>query len=74
MTESTKEMLSIWFFVSIVLGAFGLIILAMGIFHYISPPPNPTYQLAHLHADLWWGIIMLLAATALFFLDKRSKN
>jgi hypothetical protein len=68
------KMLSIWFFVSIVLGVFGLIIWAMGIFHYISPPANPTHQLAHLHADLWWGIVMVISAAALFTADRLSKK
>lgn len=72
MNETSKGMLSIWFFVSIVLGTFGLIILAMGICHLVSPPQNPTHQLAHLHADLWWGIVMVAFATTLFYLDRRS--
>ncbi len=72
MAESTRKMLSIWFFVSVVLGAFGVIVLAMGIYHYTNPPLNPTYQLAHLHADFWWGIVMVVFAAALFFGDRLS--
>ena len=74
MTAVPKKMLSIWFFVSVVLGAFGLIILAMGVYHYISPPTNPTHQLAHLHADLWWGIVMVVFAAALFTGDRMSQK
>ncbi len=70
----TPKMLSIWFFVSIVLGVFGLIVLAMGTYHLISPPPDPTYQLAHLHADFWWGIVMVVFAAALFIGDRMCKG
>jgi hypothetical protein len=74
MNAVPTKMLSIWFFVSIVLAVFGLIILAMGIYHYVSPPADPTHQLAHLHADLWWGMVMVVFAAALYVGDRMSKE
>jgi hypothetical protein len=70
MTEPTKKMLSIWFFVSIVLGAFGIIVLAVGTMNLVCPPENPAYKLAHLNADFWWGIVMIVFAGLMFVADR----
>jgi hypothetical protein len=48
--------LSIWFFVGILLTFYGLIIVGAGIYGLWSPP---NVALAYLHADLWWGAILL---------------
>jgi hypothetical protein len=48
--------LSIWFFVGILLAFYGLIITGAGLYGLYSPPP---VKLAHFHADLWWGLLLL---------------
>jgi hypothetical protein len=48
--------LSIWFFVGILLSVYGLIITGAGIYGFFTPP---AVKLASLHADLWWGLILL---------------
>jgi hypothetical protein len=48
--------LSIWFFVGILLTFYGLIITGAGIYGLFVPPPT---VLSNLHADLWWGAILL---------------
>lgn len=45
----------VWFFVGLLLGVYGILILASGIAEWSSPP---TTQLANLHAEVWWGAIM----------------
>jgi hypothetical protein len=74
MNDTPKKMLSIWFFVALVLGAFGIIVLAVGSWHLIEPPTDPTYKLANLHADFWWGIIMVVFATGLFWADRVAQR
>lgn len=48
----------IWFFIGSLLTVYGVLILACGIHNVVSPPAHPVV-LAHLHADIWWGILLL---------------
>ncbi len=50
--------LSIWFFIGLLLTAYGILILGTGIVEYGSPPANVV--LSNLHAPVWWGAILLL--------------
>jgi len=56
--------LSIWFFTGLCLGVTGALIFATGIYEIISPPANKVV-LYELHANVWWGAILL--ASGLFF-------
>jgi hypothetical protein len=56
--SSDSGSLSIWFFVGILLTFYGLIIAAAGLYNLIVPPEHPVV-LYSLHADLWWGLILL---------------
>ncbi len=51
--------LSIWFFIGVLLTVYGVLITATGAWELISPPAHPPV-LAELHATLWWGVILLL--------------
>jgi hypothetical protein len=53
-------MISIWFFIGISLAVNGALILAAGIYQLINPPTNPGVVLFHLHANVWWGAILLV--------------
>jgi hypothetical protein len=48
--------LSIWFFVGVLLTFYGLIIAGAGIYGLFVPSNK---VLSNLHADLWWGAILL---------------
>ena len=50
----------IWFFVGLLLLIVGGIIGITGLVQYISPPSEQPV-LAHLHANLWWGGVMVAA-------------
>ena len=50
-------MLSIWFFIGMLLLAYGILILANSIITYSHPP---AVVLAELHADVWWGALLLV--------------
>jgi hypothetical protein len=52
-------MISIWFFIGLLLLAYGVLILGAGIFELSSPPEHPTV-LANLHAGIWWGALMII--------------
>jgi hypothetical protein len=56
-------MISIWFFIGISLAVNGALILAAGIYQLINPPTNPGVVLFHLHANVWWGALLLVIGT-----------
>jgi hypothetical protein len=53
-------MISIWFFIGISLAANGALILAAGIYQLVNPPVNPGIVLFNLHANVWWGAVLLV--------------
>ncbi len=53
-------MVSIWFFIGISLSVNGALILAAGIYQLLNPPLTPGVVLFNLHANVWWGAILLL--------------
>jgi hypothetical protein len=53
-------MISIWFFIGISLAVNGALILAAGIYQVIYPPFTPSVVLFNLHANVWWGAVLLL--------------
>jgi FtsH-binding integral membrane protein len=56
--------LSIWFFIGISLAVNGAVILGTGIYELVSPPVNQVV-LYNLHANIWWGAVLLILG--LFF-------
>jgi hypothetical protein len=48
-------MLPVWFFVGLLLGIYGLLILASGLAEWSNPPAT---VLADLHVPVWWGALM----------------
>ena len=51
--------LSIWFFIGVSLLVNGALIFAAGIYAIASPPANRVV-LYDLHADVWWGALLLI--------------
>jgi len=51
-------MLSIWFFIGLLLLAYGILILGSGIYEYYNPPAVQTIKLPELHAGIWWGALL----------------
>jgi len=56
--EHSKQ-IQIWFFIGVLLLAYGVIILGVGVYHLFHPPFQPV-ELHELHADIWWGAILLI--------------
>jgi hypothetical protein len=67
-------MISIWFFIGISLAVNGALILAAGIYQLIDPPLNPGVVLFNLHANVWWGALLLVigAAYSFYFAPRRK--
>ena len=53
-------MVSIWFFIGISLAINGALILMAGIYQLINPPVDPGIVLYSLHANVWWGAVLLV--------------
>jgi len=52
--------ISIWFFIGISLLVNGALIFGAGLYELVTPPERPVV-LFHLHANIWWGGVLLLA-------------
>jgi hypothetical protein len=53
-------MISIWFFIGISLAVNGALILAAGIYQLVNPPVDSSVVLSNLHANVWWGALLLV--------------
>jgi hypothetical protein len=51
--------LSIWFFIGVSLLVNGALIFGRGIYEIVNPPQEKVV-LFYLHANVWWGGILLL--------------
>jgi hypothetical protein len=60
-------MVSIWFFIGISLAVNGALILAAGIYQLVNPPVNPGVVLFNLHANVWWGAVLLIVGAVYCF-------
>jgi len=59
---SEQKILSIWFFVGVMLTILGALVLATGVNYIFNPQDRTT--LAHLNTNLWWGAVMLFSGLA----------
>jgi hypothetical protein len=51
-----EGMISIWFFIGLLLLAYGLLIFGTGLAEWSDPPPVVH---ADLHAAVWWGLLLI---------------
>jgi len=51
--------ISIWFFIGVLLGVYGAMIMGYGLFE-LSTGHTANVVLSNLHAPVWWGGLMLL--------------
>jgi hypothetical protein len=57
----SEHQVPIWFFVGVLLTIYGVLITCAGIYAVIAPPPeSERVALWGLHADIWWGLLLLL--------------
>ncbi len=55
-----RATISIWFFAGVMLLAYGIVILAAGLWEISHPLAHPPV-LAQLHAPIWWGALLAIA-------------
>jgi hypothetical protein len=67
-------MISIWFFIGILLLIYGVLITGSGLYEFVAPPSRPVV-LGELHAAVWWGALMLVlgAVYTVRFSPRRQK-
>jgi hypothetical protein len=65
-------MLSIWFFIGVLLLAYGILICGAGLYELSSPPEHPVVH-AELHAGIWWGALLLVLGGIYTFRFRPSK-
>ena len=68
--ESHSEMqVPIWFFIGAMVLIYGALILIAGVYGWLTPPAlADRVKLWDLHADIWWGGLLLLIG--LFYVVK----
>jgi hypothetical protein len=51
-------MISIWFFIGVLLLLYGVLILGAGIYDLSNPAAHPVVR-SDLHAGIWWGALLI---------------
>jgi hypothetical protein len=62
-----RHFISIWFFIGLLLFAYGVLIFGVGIYELFTPTPSQV-AMQSLHMPIWWGA--LLIAMGGFYLVK----
>lgn len=68
-----KESIKIWFFIGLTLLVYGLLISAIGIYHFYNPPQYRVV-LWELHADIWWGIFLAIVGLIYVIIYRPTKE
>jgi hypothetical protein len=68
-----RHFISIWFFIGLLLDAYGALILGAGLWGLARPPAHPV-QLAFLHAGIWWGGLLLILGLVYTFKFKPRRD
>jgi hypothetical protein len=71
MEASKKGIRSIWYFVGLIMTIIGLIEISAGIYDLYFPTANDI-KLANLHANIWWGIMILIAGLVYIVKNKNK--
>jgi hypothetical protein len=59
MESGGRKRISIWFFIGVLLIAYGFLIMGQGMWELFFPPARPVV-LADLRPGLWWGALVLV--------------
>lgn len=54
-----KKMISIWYFVGLILTVYGVLIFGAGIYDLIVPSKH-HFVMRELHAGVWWGALLIV--------------
>lgn len=70
--KTQDKMLDIWFFVGIILIAYGVILSLIGIYYIFNPYTDVI--LGNLNPNLWWGGIMIVSGIILQLISHHSRK
>lgn len=62
----------IWYFVGLILFVMGLLLVISGLLNLSSVTEAKTV-LPHLHADIWWGAIMMIVGLIYIIKNRKVK-
>ena len=66
--------ISIWYFIGLLLVAYGVLITGAGIYGLFVPPER-LVAMAKLHASIWWGaLLLILGAFYVYHFSPRKKK
>jgi len=68
-----EGMVSVWFFIGVLLLAYGILILGAGLYELTSPPEHPVV-LSNLHAGIWWGVLLIVMGALYSVKFRRGKG
>jgi hypothetical protein len=57
--HSDRGLISIWFFIGVLVLIYGILIMGAGVYELYNPSPTPVV-LHELHAGIWWGALLIL--------------
>ena len=57
---TSRNEISIWFFIGISLLVNGALITAAGLYEWLIKPAADPVVLYHLHANVWWGALLFI--------------
>jgi len=69
--RSHRHTISVWYFIGLILAAYGILILATGLYELQSPPP---VVLAELHTPVWWGALLLILGAVYVYLFRPKRD
>jgi len=68
---TVKGMKPIWYFVGLILLIIGGIIFLTGIYYLLNPSARYTV-LSETHPNIWWGAVMLIFGSILYFKNRNE--
>lgn len=69
-----EHQVPIWFFIGSLLLVYGVLICGSGIYRWKFSVAAETVALGHLHADVWWGALLLVLGLIYVIRFWPSKN
>lgn len=57
--SAKQHILSIWFFIGLLLGVYGILITGAGIYDLFYPTKREIV-LGNLHTGIWWGVLLIV--------------
>ena len=71
MEAAKSGMRTIWFFVGLLLSVIGFVVIVAGLYDLFYPA-SPEATLANLHANIWWGMLILLTGVVYVVKNKNK--